>query len=235
MFAFAVFDAVEGRLFLARDRFGEKPLYYAERPGVFAFASEATALARHPAVGFALDPRGVQKLFAYGYIPAPGSALRGVSKLPGGWMLQHDCRTGATSTREYWRFCVQPDEAITDRDEPRLIEQLRELLTASVRRRLQSDVPLGIFLSGGVDSSTVLACAAQLVPAADISTFTVGFNERSYDESDAAASTASAFGTRHHTSHLDLESAHALILEVLERLDEPLGDASLVPTYLLCR
>ncbi|HUK34728.1 MAG TPA: asparagine synthase (glutamine-hydrolyzing) [Vicinamibacterales bacterium] len=235
MFAFAVFDAAKGQLFLARDRFGEKPLYYAKRPGVFAFASEAASLGRHPAVGFELDPRAVQKLFAYGYIPAPASALRGVSKLPAGWTLQHDCRTGATSTREYWRFRLQPDEAITDRDEPRLVEQLRELLTSSVRRRLQSDVPLGIFLSGGVDSSTVLACAAQLVPPDQISTFTVGFNEASYDESAAAASTARAFGTRHHTSRLDLQNAHTLMLDVLQRLDEPIGDASLVPTYLLCR
>jgi asparagine synthase (glutamine-hydrolysing) len=235
MFAFAVFDATEGRLFLARDRFGEKPLYYAERPGVFAFASEVTALVRHPSIAFELDPRGVQKLFAYGYIPAPATALRGIAKLPAGWTLQHDCRTGKTSTSEFWRFRLEPDDSITDRDEPKLIEQLRALLMASVRRRLESDVPLGIFLSGGVDSSAVLACASRAVPAATISTFTVGFTERSHDESDAAAATARAFGTRHHASTLDLEAAHTLMSDVIGRLDEPLGDPSLIPTYLLCR
>jgi asparagine synthase (glutamine-hydrolysing) len=234
MFAFAVFDAADGRLFLARDRFGEKPLYYAERPGVFAFASEASALARHPAVGFEVDPRGIQKLFAYGYIPAPGSALRGISKLPAGWTLQHDCRTARTSTREYWRFRLEPDDSLTDADEPRLVEQLRALLIESVLRRLESDVPLGIFLSGGLDSSAVLACASRLMPAETIATFTIGFTERSYDESDAAAATARAFGSRHHSSRLDLETAHASTRGILERLDEPLGDASLIPTHLLC-
>jgi asparagine synthase (glutamine-hydrolysing) len=235
MFAFAVFDATEGQLFLARDRFGEKPLYYAERPGVFAFASEISAIVRHPAVGFEIDPRGVQKLFAYGYIPAPGSAVRGVSKLRAGWMLQHDCRTGRTSPREYWRFRLEPDDSLTDHDEPRLIEQLRALLIASVRRRLESDVPLGVFLSGGVDSAAVLACATQLRPAASISTFTVGFTERSYDESEAAAETARAFGTAHHATRLELGHANASAIDILQRLDEPLGDASLIPTQLLCR
>jgi len=235
MFAFAVFDAAQGRLFLARDRFGEKPLYYAERSGSFVFASETSALVRHPDVGFELDPRGIQKLFAYGYIPAPTTALRGVSMLPAGWWLQHDCRTGKTSSHEYWRFRLEPDDSITDRDEPRLIEELRALLMASVRRRLESDVPLGIFLSGGVDSSAVLACAAKLVPAGTLSTFTVGFTERSHDESDASAAIARAFGTRHLSSRLDLEAAHTLMTDVIGRLDAPLADASLIPTYLLCR
>jgi asparagine synthase (glutamine-hydrolysing) len=116
-----------------------------------------------------------------------------------------------------------------------LIEQLRTLLIASVRRRLVSDVPLGIFLSGGVDSATVLACAAQLRPAASISTFTVGFTEPSYDESEAAGATASAFGTAHHVSRVELERANVRAIDTLQRLDEPLGDASLIPTHLLCQ
>jgi asparagine synthase (glutamine-hydrolysing) len=235
MFAFAAFDARDGKLFLARDRFGEKPLYYAQRPGVFAFASELSALLKHPAIDGDLDRRGIQKLFAYGYIPAPTTAIRGVHKLPGGWTLQHDCRTASTSTTPFWRFRLEPDESITDRDEPRLVEQLRALLASAVGRRLESDVPLGIFLSGGLDSSAVLASAATLVPAKDLSTFTVGFTERSHDESEAAAALAAAFGTRHHVSRLDLDAAYALTTEVVGRLDEPLADPSLIPTYLLCR
>ena len=235
MFAFAVFDARRGELFLARDRFGEKPLYYAQRPGVFAFASEMSALLQHPAIDVELDLRGVQKLFAYGYIPAPSSAIRGVHKLPAGWMLHYDCRTAAMTTRPYWRFRLEPDESITDRDEPRLVEKLRELLLASVQRRLVSDVPLGIFLSGGVDSSTVLACAATLLPPDEISTFTVGFTERSYDESEAAEALARRFGTRHHASRLDLDAASSLMSDIVGRLDEPLADPSLIPTYELCK
>ena len=235
MFAFAVFDARDGKMFLARDRFGEKPLYYTRRPGLFAFASEISALLRHPSITRELDPRGVQKLFAYGYIPAPRSAIKGISKLPAGWTIQHDCRTEETTTRPFWRFRLEPDDSITDRDEPRLVEELRALLMTSVRRRLESDVPLGIFLSGGLDSSAVLACAAALVPAKDLSTFTVGFTERSHDESDAAADLARTFGTRHHSSRLDLDAAYALMTDVVGRLDEPLADPSLIPTYLLCR
>ncbi|HET9387420.1 MAG TPA: asparagine synthase (glutamine-hydrolyzing) [Gemmatimonadales bacterium] len=235
MFAFAVFDANEGRLFLARDRFGEKPLYYAQGQSVFAFASEITALLQHPSIPLELDSRGIQKLFAYGYIPAPVTALRGIAKLPAGWMLHHDCRTAITSTQPYWRFRLEPDDSITDRDEPRLVEELRALLMSAVRRRLESDVPLGIFLSGGLDSASVLACAAASLPRGEISTFTVGFADRSYDESDAAAALAEVFGTRHHTSRLDLDAGYDVIPDVLGRLDEPLGDPSLIPTYVLCR
>ena len=235
MFAFAVFDAVEGRLFLVRDRFGEKPLYYAERPGLFAFASEITALLQHPAIAWALDPRGIQKLFAYGYIPAPTTALKGISKLPAGWWLEYDCRSRTMSTRQFWRFRLEPDESITDQHESRLVEELRTLLTSSVKRRLESDVPLGIFLSGGLDSASVLASAAACMAAKDISTFTIGFAESSHDESEAAAGVARAFGVRHHASRLDLDKAYGLIPHVLGRLDEPLADPSLVPTYLLCK
>jgi asparagine synthase (glutamine-hydrolysing) len=230
-----VFDAVRGCIVLARDRFGEKPLYYAERKDVFVFASEITAVLQHPSVDPDMDQRGIQKLFAYGYVPAPGTVFRGIAKLPAGWSLRHDCRTGLTSTTSFWRFRLEPDDSITDRDEPRLIDELRALLTSSVRRRLESDVPLGIFLSSGMDSATVLACATSLVPAARLSTFTVGFTEPSYDESDAAGAVARAFGTDHHSTRLDLESAHALVPDVLGRLDEPLADPSLIPTFLLCR
>lgn len=235
MFAFAVYDASAGRLVLARDRFGEKPLYYADRPGLFAFASETSALTQHAAISAEPDIRGIQKLFAYGYIPAPATALRGVRQLPAGHSLTYDCRQRALTTSAYWRFRLEPDEAITDRDEPKLVEELRALLMASVQRRLVSDVPLGIFLSGGLDSSAVLASARRLVPASQLSTFTVGFTERSHDESDAAAALATAFGTNHHASRLDLDGAHALIGDVVSRLDEPLADASLIPTHLLCR
>lgn len=235
MFAFAIYDAAAGLLFLARDRFGEKPLYYVTLPGLFAFASETSALLRHAGVPVEPDIRGVQKLFAYGYIPAPCTALRDVHKLPAGCSLTYDCRRQTAVSHAYWRFRLEPDDALTDRDEPRLVEELRALLMTAVRRRLVSDVPLGIFLSGGIDSSAVLTAARRLVPPEQLSTFTVGFAERSHDESAAAEALARTFGTNHQSSRLDLQDAHALVADVLSRLDEPLADASLIPTYLLCR
>jgi asparagine synthase (glutamine-hydrolysing) len=235
MFAFAVYDVRTARLFLARDRFGEKPLFYTTQGHVFAFASELTALRRHPDLDFEIDSRSIQKLFAYGYIPAPRSAIRGVEKLRAGWMLEYDCRSASLRTQPYWTFRLECDRGLESAREETLVEELRALLSQAVRRRLVSDVPLGIFLSGGVDSAAVLAFAARHRAPAELSTFTVGFHEPSYDESEPAAQVAKFFGTDHHATRLGLESAYELIDEIVARLDEPLADPSLLPTYLLCR
>jgi asparagine synthase (glutamine-hydrolysing) len=233
MFAFAILDRMQRRLFLARDRFGEKPLYYAARPGFFAFASELTGLAAHPAIPRSIAPRAIQKFFAYGYIPSPHSIIAGTFKLPGGHWLSYDLSSGQLVTKAYWRFLLQPDLSLTDADEPRLVEECRSLLATAARRRLMSDVPLGIFLSGGIDSSLVLASLAESQPASKLSTFTIGFDEPSFDESAHAATVARHVGSRHHERRLSIDRARDLIDNVLERLDEPLGDASLLPTYLL--
>jgi asparagine synthase (glutamine-hydrolysing) len=233
MFAFAILDRARRRLFLARDRFGEKPLYYAARPGFFAFASELTALAEHPAISRSIAPRALQKFFAYGYIPAPHSILEGTSKLPGGHWLSYDIASGQLVTKAYWRFIIEPNPSLGDADEPRLVEECRSLLAVAARRRLMSDVPLGVFLSGGLDSSLVLASLAQSQSASSLSTFTIGFEEPSFDESAHAATVARHIGSRHHERRLSLDRARDLIDQVLGRLDEPLGDASLLPTYIL--
>jgi asparagine synthase (glutamine-hydrolysing) len=235
MFAFAVYDAPAARLFLARDRFGEKPLYYTQQGNVFAFASELKALRAHPSLRFEVDHRSIQKLFAYGYIPAPRSAVRDIFKLRPGWTVVYDCHAGACVTRPFWTFRLDSDPALEHAREEPLVEELRGLLSNAVRRRLVSDVPLGIFLSGGIDSAAVLAFAARHRSAKDLSTFTVGFEEQSYDESAPAERLASFFGTAHHAKRLGLESAHGLIGALAARLDEPIGDPSLLPTYLLCR
>ena len=182
MFAFAIFDRVQRHLFLARDRFGEKPLYYAVRPGFFAFASELTALAEHPAIPRSVSLRALRKFFAYGYIPAPNAILNGTSKLPGGHWLRYDIASGEHVTKAYWRFVIEPDPSLGDADEPRLVDECRSLLATAARRRLMSDVPLGVFLSGGLDSSLVLASLAQYQPGSSFSTFTIGFEEPSFDE-----------------------------------------------------
>jgi asparagine synthase (glutamine-hydrolysing) len=234
MFAFAVLDVERQRLFLARDRFGEKPLFYATRPGLFAFASELGALIRHRDVPAVPSPLALRKLFAYGYLPAPHAMYEGSAKLPGGHFMTVDLTTFEIKIEAYWNFILEPDEALAARGDDELAEELRHLLLQAVDRRLVSDVPLGIFLSGGLDSSGVLAGAARFHPASTLNTFTIGFTEPSYDESEFALTAAKHVGSHHNQRILDLEQARNLIPDVLSRLDEPLGDPSIVPTYLLC-
>ncbi len=233
MFAFVVWDRPRRRLFAARDRFGEKPFYYTARPGFFAFASELSALIRHPAVDRTIDQRALQKFFAYGYIPAPNALYRESRKLPGGCSLTLDLTDFGVRVSRYWQFAIEADEHAPDDRVPALTEELRELLDRAVARRLVSDVPLGVFLSGGIDSSTVLALAARHRTPASLDTFTIGFNEASFDETPYARAVATAIGTRHHEQILDFDTARDLATQVLTRLDEPSGDASILPTYLL--
>ncbi|HEX3995801.1 MAG TPA: asparagine synthase (glutamine-hydrolyzing) [Acetobacteraceae bacterium] len=233
MFALVVWDRPRQRLFAARDRFGEKPFFYVSRPGFFAFASELSALIRHHAVDRTIDPRALQKFFAYGYIPAPGALYRGARKLPGGCCLTVDLASFCVREHRYWKFAIEADEHAPEHRIPELTDELRALLDHAVARRLVSDVPLGIFLSGGIDSNIVLALAARHRPAASLDTFTIGFNEPSFDESAHARAAAAAIGSRHHERILDFDTARDLAGEVLARLDEPTGDASILPTYLL--
>jgi asparagine synthase (glutamine-hydrolysing) len=235
MFAFAVYDAARGRLFLARDRFGEKPLYYAAQNGVFAFGSEIGALQAHRSIDFSVDALGLQKFLAHGFTPAPATVYRDCRKLPAGHWLRYDLAARRIETGCYWRFALEPDESLTAASEPRLIEELRALLFQAVQRRLISDVPLGTFLSGGLDSSAVTAAAVHFRQQEPLDSFTIGFTDPSFDESEHARAAAAAFGTRHHAELLDLEAARPLIPAVLGRLDEPLGDASILPTFLVSR
>lgn len=235
MFAFCLYDRRAGRLFLARDRFGEKPLYYARRAGGFAFASELGALARHPAVSGAIDARSLQKFFGYGFIPAPLTIFEGCEKLPGGCSLTVEVASGRTQVGRYWRFGLQPEDAWRRRAEADLAEELRALLFEATRRRLEADVPLGFFLSGGLDSSAVLAAACRQLPPERLKAFTLGFSEPSFDESGPARAIAAALGVEHAVEVLDLVRARDAAPEVLARLDEPSADASALPTALLAR
>jgi len=235
MFAFAVYDRPRGRLFLARDRMGKKPLYYACRPGLFAFASELGALLVHPGIERRTDRKSLQKLFAYGFIPSPRSLYEGIARLPGGHHMTFDlARPGVFAIRKYWEFAIEPPDAIPADPERAWGEELRHLLGQAVRRRLMSDVPLGVLLSGGIDSSAVLAYAREALGNGRIETFSIGFREASFDESAHARAVAARFGADHHEEILDLERARELVPYVLGRLDEPLGDPSIVPTYQLC-
>ncbi len=172
MFAFVIYDRARRRIFMARDRFGKKPLYYWCAPGLFAFASELTALLRHPGVERRLDRASLAKLFGYGFIPSPRSLYEGVKRLEGGHHLTFDLASpGTVRIGKYWEFSIEPPGHVPADPEREWGEELRHLLAQSVRRRLMSDVPLGVFLSGGIDSSAVLAYACAADSAHRVQTF----------------------------------------------------------------
>lgn len=232
MWAFAIYDRERRRLFCSRDRFGQKPLYYTLQGECFAFASELRSLQQHHALRTEPNPQAIKKYFAHGYIPAPHALYRHCYKLPGGHCLFFDVDRRELKISRYWEFELAPEE-ISERDEPRLRENLRALIETAVTRRLAADVPLGVFLSGGIDSSTIARFAARQTPPGQLNTFAVGFRERSYDESAYARAVASFLGTRHHEEVLSWENARAIMTRVAARLDEPNGDGSIIPCYLL--
>lgn len=233
MFAFTIVDRVNRRLFSARDRFGEKPFYYIKKDGLFAFASEINALARHAKINLELDIRHVQKYFAYGYVPAPNTIYKDIQKLSGGTYVDYNYSTKKIGVGTFTEFQLQQDETLMRRSVEDLAEEFWELFSNSVSRRLMSDVPLGVFLSGGIDSTAVLAAMSEHKDMTTVSTFTVGFKESTFDESDFALAVANHFGTKHHREILDLPKAQRLLDEVLPKIDEPIADASIIPTYLL--
>lgn len=232
MFAFAAYDLASGELFLARDRFGEKPLFYVSMPGLFAFGSELSALLAHPTVPREVDSVALRKYFAHCFFPAPHTPYRAIRKLPGGHWLTMDVRSGIVRVHEYWRFDIADEPPAGNDDE--LAEELRSLISQAVERRLESDVPLGILLSGGIDSSAIVACAANYVDAAGLQTFCIGFDESSFDESGYARIMSDFAGTTHRTDACNLEGARLSLPSMLKKIGEPLGDGSLLPTYLVC-
>jgi asparagine synthase (glutamine-hydrolysing) len=235
MWAFVILDRARRRLFCSRDRFGKKPFYYLLRNGTFAFASELSALRRHPLTSERLSTRSLKKYFAYGYIPAPATILESVFRLPAGHSLSFDLDTRALRVVKYWDFVIEPFDAVPANPEAEWGEHLIELISAAVKRRLMSDVPLGFFLSGGIDSSSVAALATRHMDRSRMKTFSIGFEEATFDESRYADQMASSLGTQHHSDVLSLEKARGLLPEIVRKLDEPMGDSSLLPTYLLCK
>src|SRR5262249_39372532 len=151
MFAFAIYDRAKSSLFLARDRFGKKPLFYVKSGEFFAFASELPALLKHPAVPREVDVHGVRKFFAHNFFPSPYTLYRAIRSLPGGHMAELDLRSRELRVQRYWRFRIEPEEPAGSDDD--VAADLRDFLSRAVKRRLESDVPLGILLSGGIDSS----------------------------------------------------------------------------------
>ena len=233
MWAFALLDKRHGQLVLSRDRFGEKPLYYADVAGTFAFASEMTSLLRHSSIVATVDALGLQKYFAHGFNPTPGTIYREILKLPAAHNLTFELSSRSLNIQRYWRFNFQYDETIEKADEVELGEVLLDHIDESVKRRMVADVPVGILLSGGLDSSAITAAACR--HGDQVKTFTIGFERDDFDESAFAARVARMLGTEHHTNIADLASVRNAIPGILDRLDDPLGDSSLIPTAMLCK
>jgi asparagine synthase (glutamine-hydrolysing) len=226
MFALAIWDCKNQTLFLARDRLGKKPLYYRATSAQLIFGSEVKALLMHPDCPRELDAASLSKYLAYEYVPSPHCIFKGIRKLPAGHWLTW--KNGQTRVQRYWdlKFGGGAD----GRPENEIAEELGERLKEAVRLRLISDVPLGVFLSGGIDSSAVVAMMAELMPPARIKTFAIGFGEKSFDESGYARRVANFFGTDHHEQILQSRTLLDILPGVAAFLDEPLADASIIPT-----
>lgn len=235
MWAFAILDCREQRVFVSRDRFGKKPLFWQLSNDTFIFASELTAMREHPLVGGGIDPQALRKYFAYGYVPAPRSFVEGVHKLPAGHSLRFELRDRTVRMKRYWHYQPEPSDARPSHAEAQWVEEFIALLEASVQRRLVADVPVGCFLSGGIDSSTVTALAARHAGRERIKAFSIGFEEASFDETSYARDVASHLNVDHRVETLPLPTALYLLPDLAVRMDEPIADSSILPTYLLCQ
>ncbi len=234
MFAFAIWDTVRERLILCRDRVGKKPLYYWRGGGSLVFASEIKGVLAHPSVPRELNPRAIAAYLNFGYVPTPETFFNGIYSLPPGHVLTYE-PGGEPSIERYWRLHVPGTEGAPARLDIGMDEaamEIRRLLTAAIHRRLVSDVPLGAFLSGGIDSSAIVALMAETT-GAPVKTFTIGFDDRDgYDERPFARMVADRFHTEHHEA-----VARPQMVELVDRLvdhhDQPFGDSSAVPTFLV--
>ncbi|MDI6752195.1 MAG: asparagine synthase (glutamine-hydrolyzing) [bacterium] len=227
MFSLSLWDKRERRLILARDPMGKKPLYYAVLDRTLVFASEIKALLHCPLINRELDSSSLAKYLFYGYIPAPNSIFKQIKKLKAGHILFFD-KNGA-KTRQYWtpKFSSCREKVSEDC----LISEFRDLLIEAVKKRLVSDVPLGCFLSGGIDSSTIALIMSQLI--SPIKTFSIGFTIKGYDELMFARKVAKLIGSDHYDEILGADKLLEVVPKIPDVADEPLADASLIPTYLL--
>jgi asparagine synthase (glutamine-hydrolysing) len=228
MFAFALWDTRARTLLIARDRLGIKPLHYTEQNGALVFGSELKSILCHPKVPRDINLEAMDYFFTYRYIPDPLTIFRGIRKLPAGHLLV--ARDGQVDERCYWE-APEPDEDTAR--QPDLARRLLERLDDAVQARLVSDVPLGAFLSGGIDSSTVVSGMARAVKE-PVKPFSIGFEEERFNEVGYARITARRYGTDHHERVVDSRD-FGLLDEIVGFFDEPFGDVSSIPTYLLSK
>jgi asparagine synthase (glutamine-hydrolysing) len=232
MFAFALWDASARRLFLARDRFGIKPLYYTLVSGKLVFASELKAILEHPEVERRIDVVALNEYLSFEYVPTPRTIFRGIRRLPPGHSLT--LSAGGLAVERYWDFSLAKSERRPPVNFRDYQERLRHELREAVRKELVSDVPVGVLLSGGVDSSAVLAMMRD-GSAGAIQSFSIAFEEKSFDESRYARLAASKLGSDHHELTVTSSMMSELVPRLMDVLDEPFADSSIVPTYFLSR
>ena len=229
MFGFALYDTVRRRLLLARDRIGIKPLYYTERNGRLVFGSEIKSILQDPGVERQVNHQALYDYLGFEFVPAPETMFAGISKLPAGHLLVWE--NGQASVRRYWDLSFRPAAPMPRFEEA--VEQLREHLDIAVKSHLVSDVPLGVFLSGGLDSSCLVALMRRHI-SGPLKTFTIGYEDKTFSELDYAQIVADHCQTDHRVLRLD-SLKPAYVEETLYHLDEPMTDLSTVPLYLLCK
>jgi asparagine synthase (glutamine-hydrolysing) len=234
MFAIALWDERKKRLVLARDRAGEKPLYYWEYDGTLLFGSEIKTILQHPGVSRQIDREALSQYFFYGYFPTPRSVYADIKKLPAAHLMVVENRQ--MDIECYWRmqrYLRAPELGrMSWKQELQACEELREKLREAAISRLVSDVPLGVFLSGGIDSSTVVATMSELSPG-NVNSFSVSFPEPSFDEGEYAEYVARHFNTKHHVLTAVDQTMRGALLTLTDHLDEPMADPAIIPTYLL--
>ncbi len=232
MFAFAIWDRPRRRLFVARDRFGIKPLYYTLVDKALVFASELKSILKHPAVERRIDFVAFNEYLSFEYVPSPRTIFKGIHRLEPGHVLVAD--DSGVDVKRYWDMSLAKSERrppVSWRD---FKDQLLVKLKQAVEKEMLSDVPVGVLLSGGIDSSAVAAMMAQIKPGA-VKSFSIAFEEKSFDESRYARMVADKIGTEHHELTVTSSMMLDLVPKLMDFLDEPFGDSSIVPTYFLSR
>jgi len=231
MFAFALWDERRERLLVARDRMGEKPLYFSLIPNqAFVFSSELKSLVVHPQVERRVNLRALRKYLLYEFVPSPHTMIEGVQKLPPAHRLVFE--KGHWRTERYWQLSYESERLKIGEEEA--ADEVRRRLREAVRMRLISDVPLGVLLSGGIDSSSIAELAVEAAEGR-VKTFSIAFDEKSFDESSYARLVAEHIGTEHYEQRFTEREMLEIVPEIPRLLDEPLGDGSLIPTYMLSR
>ncbi len=236
MFAIALWDNRAGRLLLARDRAGEKPLYYWRDEETLVFGSEIKSLLAYPGVSREIDSAALTDYFFYGHFPAPRSVFAEIRKLPAAHRMMVE--DGKIEVDAYWRpqdYLRPPGKPpVTPREERELVEELAVRLRQAAESRLVSDVPLGVFLSGGVDSSTIVAIMSELSPG-NVNSFSVNFPEKTFNEESYSTLVARRFHTQHHVLNAEKPAMLEALMKLADHLDEPMADPAVIPTYMISR